>query len=78
MHDFNNCCIVRKFMYLRHLLPEVLNDLFCRNEQIPHYNARNKMDLHQVKIKTKLYGKIAISFQGRNNWNKLPGDINKN
>ena len=42
-------------MYLPHLLPEALNDLFCRNEQIHHYHTRNKMDLHPVKIKTKLY-----------------------
>ena len=56
MHDFNICCIVQKFMYLRHLIPEALNDLFCRNEQIHHHNTSNKMDLHPVKIKTKLYG----------------------
>ena len=62
-------------MYLRHLLPEALNDLFCRNEQIHHYNTRNKIDLHPVKIKTKLYGEKTISFQRRNRWNKLPSDI---
>ena len=75
MHDFNICCIVHKFMYLRHLLPEAINDIFCRNEQIHHYNTRNKKDLHPVKIKTKLYGEKTISFQGRNCWNKLPSDI---
>ena len=75
MHDFNICCIVQKFMYLRHLLPEALNDLFCRNEQIHHHNTRNKMDLHPVKIKTKLYDEKTISFQGRNCWNRLPSDI---
>ena len=75
MHDFNICCIVHKFMYLRHLLPEATNDIFCRNEQIHHYNTRNKKDLHPVKIKTKLYGEKTISFQGRNCWNKLPSDI---
>ena len=63
MHDFNICCIVQKFMYLRHLLPEALNDLFCRNEQIHHYNTRNKMDLHPVKIKTKLYGEKRFHFK---------------
>ena len=38
MHDFNICCIVQKFMYLLHLIPEALNDLFCRNEQIHHHH----------------------------------------
>ena len=40
-----------------------------------HHNTRNKMDLHPVKIKTKLYGEKTISFQGRNCWNKLPSDV---
>ena len=75
MHDFNICCIVHKFMYLQHLLPEAINDLFCRNEQIYHYNTRNKKDLHPVKIKTKLYDEKTILFQGRNCWNKLLNDI---
>ena len=77
MHDFNICCIVRKFMYLRYLLPEAINDIFCRNEQIHHYNTRNKIGLHSVKIITKLYGETTISFQGRNCWNKLPSDTKK-
>ena len=42
MHDFNICCILHKFMYLRHLLAEAINDIFCRNEQIHHHNTRNK------------------------------------
>ena len=49
MHDFSICCIVHKFMYLRHLLSEAMNDTFCRNEQIHHYNTRNKKDLHPIK-----------------------------
>ena len=44
MHDFNICCIVHKFMYLQHLLPEAINDIFCRNEQIHHYNTRNNKE----------------------------------
>ena len=62
-------------MYLRHLLSEAINDIFCRKEQIHHYNTRNKNDLHPVKIRTKLYGEKTISFQERNCWNKLPSDI---
>ena len=62
-------------MYLQHLLPEAINNIFCRNEQIHHYNTRNKKDLHPVKIKTTLYGAKTISFQRRNCWNKLPSDI---
>ena len=65
MHDFNICCIVHKFMYLRHLLPEAINYIFCRNEQIQHYNTRNKKDLHPVKIKTKLYGEKRFHFKER-------------
>ena len=75
MHDFNICCIVHRFMYLRHLLPEALNGLFCRSEKIHHYNTKNKKDLYPVKIKTKLCGEKTISFQRRNCWNKLPSDI---
>ena len=60
MHDFNICCIVHKLLYLRHLLPEAINDIFCRNEQIHHYNARNKKDLHPVQIKTKLSKKKNV------------------
>ena len=62
-------------MYLRQLPPEAINDIFCRNEQIHHYNTRNKKDLHQVKIKTKLSDEKTISFQERNCWNKLSSDI---
>ena len=64
MHDFIICCIVHKFMYLRHLFSEAINDIFCRNEQIHHYNTRNKKDLHPVKI-TILSDEKAISFQER-------------
>ena len=53
MHDVHICCVVHRFTYLRHLLPEAINDIFCRNEQIYHYNTRNKKDLNLVKIKTK-------------------------
>ena len=75
MHDFNICCIEDKFMFLRHLLTEAINDIFCRNEQIQHYDTRSKKNLHRVKIKTKFYGDKTISFQGRNCCSKLPGDI---
>ena len=63
MHDFNICCIVHKFMYLRRLLSEAINDIFCRNEQIHHYNTRNKKDLHPVKIKTKLSDEKRFHFK---------------
>ena len=75
MHDFNICCIAHKFMYLRHLLPEAINDICCRNEQIHHYNTRNKKDLHPLKIITRLHREKTISFQGRNCWKKLPSDM---
>ena len=45
MHDFIICCIVHKFRYLRHLLSEAINDIFCRNEQVHYYNTRNKRTL---------------------------------
>ena len=63
MHDFNICCIVHKFMYPPHLLPEAINDIFCQNEQIHQYNTRNKKNLHPVKIKTKLYGEKRFHFK---------------
>ena len=54
------------------LVPEAINDIFCRNDQIHDYGTRYKKDLHPVKIKTKLYGEKTISYQGPTLWNKLP------
>ena len=75
LHDFNICCTVHKFIHFPHLLPDAVNTIFCRNEQIHHYDTRNKKDLHPIKIKTKLYGEKTISFQGIHCWNKLPSNI---
>ena len=54
---------------------DAANTTFCRNEQIPHYDTRNKKDLHPIKIKTKLYGEKTVSFEGRHCWNKLPSNV---
>ena len=72
LHYFNICCIVQKFIHLPNLLPEAINDIFCRNDQIHDHDTRNKKDLHPVKIKTKMYGEKTISFQGTTFWNNLP------
>ena len=64
LHYFNICCIVQKSIHLPNLLPEAINDIFCRNDQIHDHDTRNKNDLHPVKIKTKMYGEKTISFQG--------------
>ena len=37
------------------LLPQAINELFCRNEQIHNYITEQRKDLHPVKIKTSLY-----------------------
>ena len=72
----NICCIVHKFIHTPDLLPELINVLFCRNEQIHnYYNTIQRKDLHPVKIKTKLYGEKTISFQGTTLWNNLPNYI---
>ena len=55
-YHFTIRCIVHKFIHSPHLLPVVINEIFCLNEQIHDYNTRNKKDLHPIKIKTKLYG----------------------
>ena len=75
LHDFNICCIVHKFIHFPHLLPEGINNIFFRNDQIHHYDTRHKKDLHPIKTKTTLYGEQTVSFQGRNCRNKLPSDI---
>ena len=73
---FNNiCCTVHKLIHFPHLLPDAVNTIIFRNEQIHHYDTRNKKDLHPIKIKTKLYGENTISFQGIHCWNKLPSNI---
>ena len=53
LHYFNICCIVQKFIHLPNLLPEAINYIFCRNDQIHDHDTRNKKYLHPVKIKTK-------------------------
>ena len=53
LHDFSICCTVHKFIHFPHLLPDAVNTIFCRNEQIHHYDTRNKKDLHPIKIKSK-------------------------
>ena len=62
LHYLNICCTVHKFIHFPHLLPDAVNTIFCRNEQIHHYDTRNKKDLHPIKMKTKLYGEKTISL----------------
>ena len=50
LHDFNICYTGHKFIPFPHLLPDAVNTIFCRNEQIRHYDTRNKKDLHPIKI----------------------------
>ena len=54
LHYYSICCIVHKFIQTSDLLPEAINKLFCRNEQVHNHNTRQKKDLHPVKIKRKL------------------------
>ena len=75
LHNYNICCIVHKFIHKPELLPEAVNDIFRKNEQIHHYNTRQKKDLHPPKIKTKSYGEKTFSFQGTTLWNNLPENI---
>ena len=42
LHDFGICCIFHKFIHFPHLCPDAFNTIFCRNEQIHHYETRNK------------------------------------
>ena len=41
-------------MYLRQLLPQAINEIFCRNEQIHHYNTRNKKGPSSSENKNKI------------------------
>ena len=75
LQNYNICCIVQKFIHKPTLLPEAINDLFRKNEQIHDYNTRHKKDLHPPKINTKSYGEKTFSFQGTALWNKLPENI---
>ena len=45
LHHYNLCCIVHKFIHTPDLLPEAINELFCRHEQIHNYNTRQRKDL---------------------------------
>ena len=65
---FNICCIAHKFIHSPTLLPEAINDIFCRNDQIHDHDTRYKKDLHPAKIKTKLYSEKTISSQGTTFW----------
>ena len=64
-----------KFIQSPCLLSKTINDIFRNNDQVYQYKTRQKGGLHPVKINTKLYGKMAISFQGRDYWNKLPNNL---
>ena len=75
LHHYNICCTINKFIHTPDLLPEAINELFCRNERIHNYNTRQIKDLHPVKIKTKLYGEKTICFQATTLRNNLPNHI---
>ena len=53
LHYFNICCIAHKFIHSPTLLPEAINDIFCRNDQIHDHDTRYKKDLHPAKNKNK-------------------------
>ena len=51
LHHYNLCCIVHKFIHTPDLLPEAMNELFCRNEQIHNYNTRQSKGFASSKNK---------------------------
>ena len=60
---FNICCMAHKFIHSPKLLPEAINNLFCRNEQIDDHDTRSKKDLHPTNVKTKLYDEKRFLFK---------------
>ena len=65
LHYFNICCIAHKFIHSPTLLPEAINDIFCRNDQIHDHDTRYKKDPHPAKIKTKLYDEKRFLPKGQ-------------
>ena len=65
------------FIPLTYILSEAINELFCHNEQMHDYNKRQRKNVDPVTIRTKLYVKKTISFQGRSLWNNLPSRLNE-
>ena len=67
-------------MHTPDLLPEAINELFCRNEH--NYNKfiiiiQDRERTCIQSIKTKLYCEKTIAFQGTTFWNNLPDHIKK-
>ena len=52
---------MQKFIHLPNLLPEAINDIFGRNNQIHDHNTRNKIDLFDIvtNVVTKLNSQIV-------------------
>ena len=75
LHDFNICSIVYKFIHFPHLLPEAINNIFFRNDQIHRYDTRHKKGSASCQNKNKTIWEKTVLFQGRNCWNKFPSDI---
>ena len=54
LHYFNICCIEHKFIHSPTFLPEAINDIFCRNDQVHDHDTRYEKDLHPAKIKQNI------------------------
>ena len=70
-HYYNICYIAHKFIHSRTLLPEAINDIFCRNDQIQDHDTRYKKDLHPARTKAKLYGEKNEFFPRDNILEKI-------
>ena len=73
LHCFNILIFVHKFIYNRHLLPEIFHLYFTENVSIHGYNTRNMYNFYMIRAGT--IGKSCIKYKGCFLWNKLPDKI---
>ena len=57
------------FKYKQREIPEVLQDLFKKNEEVHLMNLRSNKSYYLPKIKTMRYGEKSLRYQGPKTWN---------
>ena len=74
LRDFNIICLIHKFVYSCHELPEIYQNYFIYNSEIHSHETRKSSALHLIQTNSNL-GQRNIKFMGSQLWNKAPISI---
>ena len=69
LRDFNIICLIHKFVYSCHELPEIYQSYFIYNSEIHSHKTRKSSALHLIQTNSNL-GQRNIKFMGSQLWNK--------